>query len=230
MDLAKRHTNNGRVRRLHLPIEPSNPHPDNQVLLKLDDRSATLRKKSYIKTEKQYTISYGLLRKYDQRSTQNHFLSKASYRTLVEYVQFAMPTPLPKELFLCGPTIASMGKIRSSVQPSTSLSTPLLREHRLPGSYPCSLQTTHNALFLSYGSISGRAEPVPRINYHGYHYQYSQGRDHHVPNTDAYWESDGKFCGLNGSQWVKVIVFLCVLGVFFYGVDQALSILLEKLS
>jgi hypothetical protein len=62
MDLAERHPHNARVRCAHLPIKPSKPHPDNQVILKLDDRSAMLRKKSYVKTEKQYTISYELLK------------------------------------------------------------------------------------------------------------------------------------------------------------------------
>lgn len=194
MDLAERHPHKLSVRCAHLPIDPSKPHPDNQILLKLDDRSPMLRKKSYVKTEKQYTIGYELLRKYDRRSPHNHFLSEASYKTLVEYVQFPVPTPLPQNLFLCGFTNTSNGQIHSSVH---------------------GLQTSRDARFSSYASISGRTEPVPHISYHGDHCQCRQCRRHNVSNTENH--GDGKFCGLNGSQWVKFILLLCALGVFFYG-------------
>lgn len=245
MDLAERHPHKPSVRCAHLPIDPSKPHPDNHILLKLDDGSPMLRKKSYVKTEKQYTIGHKLLTKYDRRSPHNYFLSKASYKTLVEYVQFSESTPLPQNLLLCGFTNTSNGQVHSSVHRSASIgssrvmsavdaspSTPLLGEHspsqRLPGNpqpwagipvpygkYPYGLQIPRDARFSSYGSISGRMAPVPRINYHGYRCQCRQCGRHNVSSTENH--GDGKFCGLNGSQWAKLILWLCALGVFFYG-------------
>lgn len=44
MDLAERHPHKPSVRCAHLPIDPSKPHPDNHILLKLDDGSPMLRK------------------------------------------------------------------------------------------------------------------------------------------------------------------------------------------
>ncbi|KAI1435170.1 hypothetical protein GGR50DRAFT_694499 [Xylaria sp. CBS 124048] len=76
-----------RARSEHLPISPSNAHPDNQILLFLENPSVELKKKSYVKTRDRHSVFLSSLRPY-KRHGPDIFLSKRSYKTLVEYVQF----------------------------------------------------------------------------------------------------------------------------------------------
>ncbi|KAH8743430.1 hypothetical protein F5883DRAFT_369027, partial [Diaporthe sp. PMI_573] len=61
-DLVDRYPHNTSARLSYLPIDPSRPHLDNQVILKLSDGSPGLKKRSYIKTQSYYMIRYTCLK------------------------------------------------------------------------------------------------------------------------------------------------------------------------
>lgn len=79
---------NARMRAHHLPIEPCKPHPDNGILLKMAPQCQDLSKKSYIKTEKQFTVHLSILREYNRNKHSEYVLSDESYRELVRYCGF----------------------------------------------------------------------------------------------------------------------------------------------
>lgn len=85
--LFEKHGNNKAARLDHLPIYPSNPHPDNGELLYLEGNAA-LSKKSYVKTGKQHTVDPSVLR--PDRSTKGK-LSKESLTVLIKYINFTPP-------------------------------------------------------------------------------------------------------------------------------------------
>ncbi|KAK3402502.1 hypothetical protein B0T20DRAFT_344684 [Sordaria brevicollis] len=83
------------LRSTFLPIDPSPPHPDNNILLKLD-HGVTLRKNSYVKTEEKKRILFTLLRNYDRHGNKIYALTKASYETVVEHIGYQEPVePVP---------------------------------------------------------------------------------------------------------------------------------------
>ena len=74
-------------RGLYLPISPSNPHPDNSILLYLHSTSASLKKNSYINMESDYEVPFQYLATY--RSTPSScdpFLSDESFEVLIQYL------------------------------------------------------------------------------------------------------------------------------------------------
>lgn len=100
----------GHQRDHHLPISPSTAHPDNGILLSLQN-NAELRKKSYIKTEYKYTINVASLDPYC-RSGKGYKLKEISNKTLNAYIEFPPPTTHPSP--------HSDQFDRSFVHPSTS--------------------------------------------------------------------------------------------------------------
>ena len=83
----------GHQRDHHLPISPSPAHPDNGILLFLQN-SAELRKKSYIKTERKYTINVASLDPYCS-SGKEYKLKESSNSILKAYINFIPPTTHP---------------------------------------------------------------------------------------------------------------------------------------
>lgn len=82
------------ARRDHLPIAPNKAHPDNRKLLRLDNSSGPLRKKSYVKTRDMHSIRLACLRPYYRRGPEV-YLSDSSYQTLVAYIQYSEPQDEP---------------------------------------------------------------------------------------------------------------------------------------
>ena len=99
----------GHQRDHHLPISPSAAHPDNGILLSLQNNTK-LRKKPSIKTEYKYTISVASLDPYC-RSGKEYKLKRTSYNTLNAYIKSTPPTTHPS------PHSDQFG--RSFVHPST---------------------------------------------------------------------------------------------------------------
>ncbi|KAI1102705.1 hypothetical protein F4804DRAFT_312292 [Jackrogersella minutella] len=106
----------------HLPIRPCKAHPDNNILLSLEDVTQVLRKKSYVKTNKPHCITLSSLHSYN-RSGPEPVLSRKSYHELIQYAKFSPPTPHPSSN-----TVSSPGRVRWPEQ-----AIPITRERR--GSY-----------------------------------------------------------------------------------------------
>ncbi|KAI0118255.1 hypothetical protein GGR51DRAFT_498619 [Nemania sp. FL0031] len=94
IDLAAKYPTQESARHDHLPIAPSRTHPDNGILLLLENPTDRLRKNSWVKTRKRHSIRLHSLQPYDRRGP-DLFLSRRSYQTLVQYVQFVEPRPEP---------------------------------------------------------------------------------------------------------------------------------------
>ncbi|KAK3350432.1 hypothetical protein B0H65DRAFT_419129 [Neurospora tetraspora] len=91
MDLETRHRYSRiQLRETFLPIDPSPPHPDNNIQLKLD-HGVTLRKNSYVKTEEQRQILFSLLRNYERHTNKIYALTDASYQIVVEHSGYREP-------------------------------------------------------------------------------------------------------------------------------------------
>ncbi|KAI2470176.1 hypothetical protein F4781DRAFT_185467 [Annulohypoxylon bovei var. microspora] len=121
-DFETRFLNKPNVRREHLPIRPCNPHPDNGILLSLDDVSLELRKKSYVKTKTHHRILLSSLRPYDRHGPE-YALSRKSYHQLIQHAKFSPPIPHPSSNTVSSP--------RHVQQPNPTM--PITRERR--GSY-----------------------------------------------------------------------------------------------
>ncbi|KAI1822519.1 hypothetical protein F4861DRAFT_386442 [Xylaria intraflava] len=91
----------GPWRLAHLPIAPSDAHPDNGIQLVLRDPSHRLRKQSYVKTENKQSIRLASLQPYNNHGP-DIFLSKQSYETLVKYIRFNESPDLPPSHALAG--------------------------------------------------------------------------------------------------------------------------------
>ncbi|KAI0899057.1 hypothetical protein F4806DRAFT_323172 [Annulohypoxylon nitens] len=92
--LEMRFMNQSNVRNEHLPIRPCDPHPDNGILLSLDDVALQLRKRSYVKTKSHHRIRLSSLRAYD-RNNPDYILSKKSYQELIQHARYTPPAPHP---------------------------------------------------------------------------------------------------------------------------------------
>lgn len=82
-----------RIRALHLPIHPSPAHPDNGILLFLD-RGLKLPKKTYVKTEKTFSLQWKLLQaEYGEpRTGRRYRLKPDSFAKLLQHVDIGGPT------------------------------------------------------------------------------------------------------------------------------------------
>ncbi|KAI2607895.1 hypothetical protein GGR54DRAFT_395163 [Hypoxylon sp. NC1633] len=143
-DLEHRFIHDPSLRLEHIPIRPNRPHPDNGMLLSLEDVTLELRKKSYVKTKTQYCIKLTLLRAYDRRGP-DYVLSRKSYQELTEYARFTPPTPHP-----VSSTVSSAGRIRQYGQPI-----PITRERS--GSY--------SEYVSALRGLEGGAGSPPRVTY-----------------------------------------------------------------
>ncbi|KAI1451466.1 hypothetical protein F4805DRAFT_96586 [Annulohypoxylon moriforme] len=126
-NLETRFMNQPDVRREHLPIRPCNPHPDNGILLSLDDVALELRKRTYVKTKNQHRIRLGSLEAYDRRGP-DYILSKKSYQDLIRYAKYTPPAPHPASNTVLSPPLSSSRRIQQS-----NPAIPITRERR--GSY-----------------------------------------------------------------------------------------------
>ncbi|KAI0113497.1 hypothetical protein F4814DRAFT_348244 [Daldinia grandis] len=104
-ELKARFKHDQNLRLEHIPIRPSHPHPDNGMLLSLEDVTLVLRKKSYVKTKTQYRIQVASLRPYERRGPE-YILSRKSYQELIRYAKFTPPTPHPSSN-----TVSSPGRV-----------------------------------------------------------------------------------------------------------------------
>ncbi|KAI0967544.1 hypothetical protein F4678DRAFT_445951 [Xylaria arbuscula] len=93
VDLETKFPTENQARRNHLPIAPGKAHPDNGILLCLQDR-AHLRKRSYVNTRDKRSILLASLRPYNRRGPEI-FLSKRSYKTLVKHAKFTESADAP---------------------------------------------------------------------------------------------------------------------------------------
>ncbi|KAK3687965.1 hypothetical protein B0T22DRAFT_141727 [Podospora appendiculata] len=84
-DLETRYAHNPAVRAMYLPINPSPPHPDNNMLLYL--ASGQMERHSYVNTKDHYTIRFAILRPY--RGNKEYVLTPASYKELVKYAKYS---------------------------------------------------------------------------------------------------------------------------------------------
>ncbi|KAI0849206.1 hypothetical protein F5Y00DRAFT_235908 [Daldinia vernicosa] len=91
-ELTTRFKHDQNLRLEHIPIRPSRPHPDNGMLLSLEDVTLMLRKNSYVKTKTQYRIQIASLRPYERRGPE-YILSRKSYHELIQYAKFTPPAP-----------------------------------------------------------------------------------------------------------------------------------------
>ncbi|CCC13713.1 hypothetical protein SMACR_08216 [Sordaria macrospora] len=91
---AKHRYSKVQLRGTFLPIDPSPPHPDNNIQLKLD-HGVTLRKNSYVKTEEQRKILFSHLRNYERHNNKVYALTKASYQIVVEHCGYREPVHSP---------------------------------------------------------------------------------------------------------------------------------------
>lgn len=102
MDLEARFGDNRGLRLEHLPIRPSLAHPDNGMLLNLEDLTLTMRKKSYVKTRFQYRIQLRSLKTYEHNGP-DYVLSRKSYQELIEYAKFSPPLSHPASSTVTSP-------------------------------------------------------------------------------------------------------------------------------
>ncbi|KAI1473256.1 uncharacterized protein F4812DRAFT_44130 [Daldinia caldariorum] len=121
-ELKTRFKRDQNLRLEHIPIRPNDPHPDNGMLLSLEDVALALRKKSYVKTKTQYRIRVASLRPYERRGPE-YILSRKSYQDLIDYSKFTPPAPHPSQS-----TVSSPGRVWSYGQ-----AIPIARERS--GSY-----------------------------------------------------------------------------------------------
>ncbi|KAI1074253.1 hypothetical protein F5B20DRAFT_586484 [Whalleya microplaca] len=94
-DLATKHSNDAALRLAHLPIKPCSAHPDNGMLLRLEDSSLELRKKSYVKTKSKHHIKFKSLETYERRGPE-YVLARSSYQDLIEYIRYTVPLTHPR--------------------------------------------------------------------------------------------------------------------------------------
>lgn len=130
------------VRAFHLPIHPSPVHPDNGVLLFLDE-GLELRKKTYVKTEFQRSISWELLQpEYrEQRTGKQCRLRPDSFAKLLDYIGLEAPVRHGKSKALKLPRHVSV-------------------DYTLGWDLPESIKANNLA---QYGSINRPTVPPPRV-------------------------------------------------------------------
>lgn len=87
-DLKTKYPHQTGRRHDHLPIAPSEAHPDNGILLTLRDPLREMRKRSYVKTKSRHRILFSSLRPYDRQGP-DYFLSRRSFDVLVEHAQLS---------------------------------------------------------------------------------------------------------------------------------------------
>ncbi|KAI0530070.1 hypothetical protein GGR58DRAFT_494705 [Xylaria digitata] len=105
-DLETKYPTQLDARHDHLPIAPSNAHPDNNILLVLRDKSPKLKKNSYVKTREKFKIRLASLRPYNRQGPEV-FLSERSYKILIKHIQFTEPQPDPVSYSLGTPSSRS---------------------------------------------------------------------------------------------------------------------------
>lgn len=137
-DLLEKYPRNTALRRKHLPIYPSNRHPDLDILLSLEG-DQNLKKNSYIRTDRQHSIEFAALRPYrGPRIEVNYVLTTESYQQVIKHAGFHAPIPSP---------------VATTIQPN--LSPPL----NAP-------QQRHQGIDIS-GLILPRITADERLNLHG---------------------------------------------------------------
>ncbi|KHE80282.1 hypothetical protein GE21DRAFT_1218780 [Neurospora crassa] len=94
-DLETRHRySNAQLRGIYLPIDPSPPHPDNNIQLQLDHGVPAFKKNSYVNTRDRKKILFSLLRNYDRhRKNKIYTITDASYQIVVEHSGYREPIP-----------------------------------------------------------------------------------------------------------------------------------------
>ncbi|KAI9704146.1 MAG: hypothetical protein M1836_007007 [Candelina mexicana] len=116
-DLATRHPLNQHIRKQHLLIKPAPTHPDGFACLELAE-GASLRKNSYVKTERRYSIEWRNLHRYinpndaGRRRSGHYTLTAQSLEDLIKHNELysayrpeaelttmtRLPTPSPPQL------------------------------------------------------------------------------------------------------------------------------------
>ncbi|KAI1211149.1 uncharacterized protein F4807DRAFT_26902 [Annulohypoxylon truncatum] len=111
--LETRFLNQPNVRREHLPIRPCDPHPDNGILLSLEDVALELKKRTYVKTKNQHRIRFSSLRAYDRHGP-DYILSKKSYQDLIRYAKYTPAAPHPASNTVFSPPVSSPRRTQQS--------------------------------------------------------------------------------------------------------------------
>ncbi|KAI3327307.1 hypothetical protein HD806DRAFT_486693 [Xylariaceae sp. AK1471] len=93
-DLLDKFPRATQLRRAHLPIKPSNAHPDHGVLLVFTNQRQRLQKRSYVQTHNVLKVPLKALRPFKSQGGRDYCLSKESFSTLLGYCAFVPPTSL----------------------------------------------------------------------------------------------------------------------------------------
>jgi len=155
MDLLQKYPRNMALRRKHLPVYPSNRHPDLDILLSLKG-DKTLTKSSYIRIERQHSIEFSALRAYRGRRPEIKYkLTSESYQQVIKHAGFHAPIPSP-----------AATTIRDNAPPA--LVTP-----QMPRTTPEQRLNLHGAA-LQYGTIIPQTAPAETL-YNTYARLYGGG-------------------------------------------------------
>lgn len=221
------------LRHDHLPIAPSEAHPDNGIQLTLRDPLREMRKRSYVKTRNRQRVRFASLQPYDRHGP-DYFLSRRSFDILVEHAQLSEYI-LPRVLLPPPPRQArSAHRAESSTshygrqQQQQSEAQPLLdaawlrelmrlyeRKQQQSETQPLLDAARQRELMRLYGrQRSSSATPVTILptSHRPVRSSYDYGRSER-PSEPINWQK----------VWtcVKVILWICVLLGSSYGIYRA---------
>ncbi|KAI2621041.1 hypothetical protein GGS21DRAFT_386828 [Xylaria nigripes] len=225
-DLEARFPKQHAARHEHLPISPSNAHPDNNILLFLENSSNELRKKSYVKTRGKHSVMLSSLQPYNRHGPEV-FLSSQSFQVLMEHTHFAKPSdPSPS----CTLPPPSYGLQRSGTQRlEVAENVPHVSDYGVRGStdshdrQPLHGDSTPRRYCIeSVSSMAAARAHSPRALPQGAPYHTRQSRSTTLPITypiqsDYGSSSSGPFNWQKFWQYANIILWICLCVLITYG-------------
>ncbi|KAI1155428.1 hypothetical protein F4825DRAFT_407751 [Nemania diffusa] len=213
VDLEKKFPSSTSARHDHLPIAPSKTHPDNGVLLILDDPSYQLRKKSYVKTRKRQSIRLASLQPYNRRGP-DIFLSERSCQTLIQHIQFTEPPyQLPPVIL---PPVRSISVRQSSAaDDSLLLSNSYTRYLEASRAYRAQISAQDSSNITISSAERQPLLPTSRVN-PPHHY----GRHNTLPTTYEIQQSYGSSKPFDWNKFWKcvgIVLCICLASLISYG-------------
>ncbi|KAI4866030.1 hypothetical protein F4820DRAFT_418418 [Hypoxylon rubiginosum] len=221
----------------HIPIRPCDAHPDNGMLLSLEDVTLEMRKKSYVKTRTQYRIQLHSLIPYDHHGP-DYLLSRKSYQELIEYAKFSPPPSHPASNTVTSPRRARSASYSEYVNALRGLeagigSPPRGDSHLHHASIPSVSQTRYSQPNVRRWEATqpNEREPLVAASSYGYsrHSYGSQPGSYPVGGHPGYAYRNASRVGYQGLEppepfdwekfWkiFKVLFWIGVAMVGFYG-------------
>ncbi|KAI1772153.1 hypothetical protein F4818DRAFT_176434 [Hypoxylon cercidicola] len=208
----------------HIPIRPCQAHPDNGMLLSLDDVTLQMRKKSYVKTRYQYRIRLHSLKPYDRHGPE-YLLSRKSYQELIEYVKFSPPPshPASNTVTVTSPRRARSASYSEYVNALRGLeagmgSPPRSDSHLHHASIP-SVSQTHPQPIVRWEAVQpNERDPLTAVSSYGYS-RHSYGSSYPVGAHPVHAYRNAARVGYQGPEppepfdWAK---FWKIFNVFFW--------------